>query len=156
MHKITHLWKFKLIGRQTCKRIMEEKKHPCRTTCVLSDAWIWDLSWGLQFHSKFLVRNYFFLKNNLTSVRNYFFLKNNLTSEGALSHNVLYYQKLSAARYQVSFCAKKCFEQLQIVSKRKEFQSSLQFVLFVIITGHRHLLQTGWGKKSTIRESAHT
>ena len=108
---------------------------------MLSDAWIWDLSWGLQFHSKFLVRNYFFLKNNLTS-------------EGALSHNVLYYQKLSAARYQVSFCAKKCFEQLQIVSKRKEFQSSLQFVLFVIITGHRHLLQTGWGKKSTIRESA--
>ena len=36
-------------------------------------------------------------------VRNYLFLKNNVTSEGAVSHNVLYYQQLSVARYQVSF-----------------------------------------------------
>ena len=38
-----------------------------------------------------LVRNYLFLKNYLT------------TSEGVVSHNGLYYQQLSNARYQVSF-----------------------------------------------------
>ena len=36
-------------------------------------------------------------------VRNYLFLKIYATSEGAVSHNVLYYQQLSNARYQVSF-----------------------------------------------------
>ena len=29
------------------------------------------------------------------------FSKNNVTSEGAVSHNVVYYQQLSIARYQV-------------------------------------------------------
>ena len=43
-------------------------------------------------------------------VRNYFFLKNYVTSEGAVSHNVLYYQQLSIARYQVSFYANNYFE----------------------------------------------
>ena len=33
----------------------------------------------------------------------YLFLINNVTSEGAVSHNVLYYQQLSIARYQVIF-----------------------------------------------------
>ena len=28
-------------------------------------------------------------------VENYFFLENNITSEGAVAHNVLYYQQLS-------------------------------------------------------------
>ena len=36
-------------------------------------------------------------------VRNYFSLKNYVTSEGAISHNVLYYQQLSIALYQVKF-----------------------------------------------------
>ena len=35
-------------------------------------------------------------------VRNFLFL-NNSTLEGALSHDVLHYQQLSIARYQVSF-----------------------------------------------------
>ena len=35
----------------------------------------------------------------------YFFRENYVTSEGAVSHNVLYYQQLSIARYQVSFYA---------------------------------------------------
>ena len=38
-------------------------------------------------------------------VENYFLRKNNVTSEGAVSQNVLYYQQLSIARYQVSFDA---------------------------------------------------
>ena len=78
-------------GCRSCKRLMEEK-HPCRTSCVLSDTWIRDLSWGLKFNSNILFRNYFFLKNYITS-------------EGAVSHNVLYYQQLSIAQYQVSFYA---------------------------------------------------
>ena len=36
---------------------------------------------------------------------NYFFLENYFTSEGAVSHNVLYYQQLSITRYQVRFYA---------------------------------------------------
>ena len=51
------------IGRQRCERIMQEKT-PCRTSCVLSSAWIRDLSWGL--------------------------LKNYNTSDGAVTHNVLF------------------------------------------------------------------
>ena len=50
------------------------------------------LSWGLEFNSNILVRNFFFLKNYVTS-------------EGVVSHNDLYYQQLSIARYQVSFYA---------------------------------------------------
>ena len=38
-------------------------------------------------------------------VKNYFFLKNYVTSEGAVSLNVLYYQQLSIAHYQLSFYA---------------------------------------------------
>ena len=36
--------------------------------------------------------------------------QNYVTSEGAVSHNVLYYQQLSIARYQVSFYANNYFE----------------------------------------------
>ena len=38
-------------------------------------------------------------------VWNYLFLKNYITSERAVAHNVLYYQQLSLACYQVSFYA---------------------------------------------------
>ena len=38
------------------------------------------------------------------------FSKTTVTSEGAVSHNVLYYQQLSIARYQVSFYANNYFE----------------------------------------------
>ena len=41
---------------------------------------------------------------------NNFFLKNYITLVGAVSHNVLYYQQLSGARYQVSFYANSYFE----------------------------------------------
>ena len=43
-------------------------------------------------------------------MENYFFLENYVTSEGAVSHNVLYYQQLSFARYQVSFYSNNYFE----------------------------------------------
>ena len=36
--------------------------------------------------------------------------QNNYTSEGAVSHNVLYYHQRSIACYQVSFYANKLFE----------------------------------------------
>ena len=48
--------------------------------------------------------------NSNILVENYFFLENYVTSEGAVSHNVLYYQQLSIARYQVSFYANNYFE----------------------------------------------
>ena len=41
-------------------------------------------------------------KSFIILVRNYIFLKIYATSEGAVSHNVLYYQQLSNARYKVS------------------------------------------------------
>ena len=55
-------WSYK-----SCKRIMQEKNHPCCTK---------------------IVQSYPFLSN--------------FTSEGAVSHNVLYYQRLPVAHYQVS------------------------------------------------------
>ena len=44
------------------------------------------------------------------------FLKNYVTSEGAIPHNVLYYQQLSIARYQVVCVASNYFEYLPKVS----------------------------------------
>ena len=48
--------------------------------------------------------------NSNILLENYFFLKNYINSEGAASHNVLYYQQLSIACYQVSFYAYNYFE----------------------------------------------
>ena len=42
-------------------------------------------------------------------VENYFFLENYVTSEGAASHNVLYYQLLPITHYQVRFYANNYF-----------------------------------------------
>ena len=76
MHIIPNLWKFGLNWSSKLRENNGRKKHPCRTSCVLSDAWFRDLSWGLEINSNILVRNYFFLKNYVTS-------------QGAVSHNVL-------------------------------------------------------------------
>ena len=51
-----------------------------------------------------------FVTSKTQFVENYFFLKNYSTSEGAVSHNVLYYQQLSITRYQVFFYANNYFE----------------------------------------------
>ena len=77
---------------EVVRRRMKKKTQYCRKGCVLSNAWIWDLSRG---------SNQFNL-----------FLKNYVTSEGAGSHNVLYHdqQLLSIARNQVSFYANNYFE----------------------------------------------
>ena len=48
--------------------------------------------------------------NSNILVENYFFFENFVTSEGGVSLNVLYYQKLSIACYQVSFYANNYFE----------------------------------------------
>ena len=56
------------------------------------------------------------LKPLIIWVRNYLFLKIYATSEGAVSHNVWYYQKLSIACYQVSFYANYFFEKSPKVS----------------------------------------
>ena len=61
---------------------------------MLSDAWFWDLKilfLGLETKFKYDV---------------YFYIKNYVTSEGAVSHNVLYFKQLSIACYQASFYAK--------------------------------------------------
>ena len=62
-----------------------EEKHHCRTNCVLSDAWIRDLQ-----------IKYYISEKLLLSQKVY------VTSKEAVSHNVLYYQQLSIARYQVT------------------------------------------------------
>ena len=67
------------------------------STGFLSDAWFGDLKfliWGLEI--KF--------------VKNYFFHENYVTSEGAVSHNNLYYQPLLITRNQERFYANKYFE----------------------------------------------
>ena len=73
------------------KRIMKEEKKPCCTNLC-----------AFRCITKCFVLNY--LSEKLPLSQNYF------TSEGANSHNVLYYQQLSVARYQVSFYANKYFK----------------------------------------------
>ena len=68
------------------------------------------LSHKLCFQMPWIRRKKGLKLNSDILVRNYFFLKNYVTSEGAVSHNVLYYQQLSIARYQVSFYANNCFQ----------------------------------------------
>ena len=43
------------------------------------------------------------LRSQIKFMENYFLLENYATSEGAVSHNVLYYQPLPIIHYQVSF-----------------------------------------------------
>ena len=83
MLKILNLWTF----ARKLQENNERKKHP-----FTLDALNWR---GLKLNSNILVRNYCFLKNNVTS-------------EGA--HKVSYYQQLSIARYKVSFYAENYFE----------------------------------------------
>ena len=49
-------------------------------------------------------------------MENYFFLENYVTSEGAVSHNVLYYQPLPITRHQERFYANNYFEYFLKVS----------------------------------------
>ena len=78
------------IGNRSCKRIMRRKKTPLSQIFVC-----------FQMSNKRLQ-----LKSVTIGVRTYLFVKNYVASEGAVSHNVLYYQQLSIAHYQVSFYAK--------------------------------------------------
>ena len=92
MHKITNLWKFEPNWSSKLRDNNGRKNTIVTQSRVLSDAWFWDLKilfWDLE----------------IKLVENYFFLKNYVTLEGAVSHNVLYYQQLSI----VSFYSKKYF-----------------------------------------------
>ena len=93
MHKITNLWKFELNWSSKLQENNEEK------TPLLH-----------KFVCFQMPNQTSGLKSIIIWVRNYLFLKNYVTSEGAVSHNVLYYQQLSIARYQVSFYANNYFE----------------------------------------------
>ena len=64
---------------------------------MLSDALIRGLRWCLKFNSNTLARIY-------VCPQTY------ATSEGVVSHDVLYYQQFSIARYQVSLYANIYFE----------------------------------------------
>ena len=48
-------------------------------------------------------------------MENYFFLENYISSEGAVSHNCLYYQPIPIARNQESVNIYNYFEQLPVV-----------------------------------------
>ena len=78
-----------------------KKEHPCSNTLRAFRCIVKGFSWSL-----FII----------ICVSNYLFLKNCITYEGAVSYNVLYYQQLSIARYQVSFCTNNYFEWIPIVS----------------------------------------
>ena len=84
MHKITNLWKFELNWSLKLQDNNERKN-----TLVTQNLILWS---GIKFQE------------------NYLFLENYVTSEGAISHNVLYYQQLPIPRYQVRFHANKYFE----------------------------------------------
>ena len=93
LHNITERWNFLLNWSSKLQERNERKKHPCFTIFV----------WFQMNNKLFIIW-----------VRNY--LKNYITSEGAVSHNVLYYQQLSIAHYQVNLDANIYFEYLLIKS----------------------------------------
>ena len=68
---------------------MEEKKHPCHLKL---------LDFGTSKSNSEISKS-----NSNILVENYFFLENYVTSEGADSHNALYYQQLSIACIQSQF-----------------------------------------------------
>ena len=73
-----------------------------------------DLSWGLEINSNILVRNYFFLKNYVTSERE---------SESFLT---MCYIKSSPTRYQVSFLLTMILSHLPKVSIAFRIQSNVK------------------------------
>ena len=70
---------------------MKEKKHPCHTK-LCAFRWLISRPQILNLRSRNQIR------------------ENYVTSEGAVSHNVLYYQPLPVTRYQVKFYANHYFE----------------------------------------------
>ena len=97
MHKITNLWKFELNWSSKLRDNNGRKKHPCHKKlcafrCLISRPQNLILRSRNQIRGKLLLSRYCF------------------TSEGAVSHNVLYYQPLPITRYQVRFYANSYFE----------------------------------------------
>ena len=80
----------------------------------------------MQFKIKGFSRVFHYLSEKFTLLKNY------VTSEGAVSHNVLYYQQLSIAHSQVSFYAKNNLEYLLIVSSafQREMTSHVTSVAY--------------------------
>ena len=88
MHKVSSLWKF-AVNWSLKLRENDERKHTLvEWICVPSD------------RNKRLLDSW---KSFNILVRNYLFLKIYAISEGAVSHDVLYYQQLSNDSYQVGF-----------------------------------------------------
>ena len=81
MHKITNLWKFELNRSSKLQDNNERKSTLVTQICVRLDGWLRD-----------------------------FFLENYITPDGAISHNVLYYQPLPITRHQDRFYANNYFE----------------------------------------------
>ena len=102
MHKITNLWKFELNWSLKLRDNYERKK-PLSHEVVCFQM--------LDFEtSNLILRSWNQIRGKLLLSRKV------LHSEGAVSHNVLYYQQHPITRYQVRFYANNYFEQLPIVS----------------------------------------
>ena len=93
---------FNSIGRRSCETIMEEKT-PLLHEVVCNQVLEFETSiWNSEVSKS----------NSNILVRHNFFFENDVTSEGAISHNIVYYQCFSVDLYQVSFY----FEKLPKVS----------------------------------------
>ena len=95
MHKITNLWKFE---RSWSSNLRENNGRKnilvAQVVCLRCLEFNWT---RIQF-------KYF------SDMRNYYYLKNTLLQREPFSHNVLFYQQRSIARYQVSLYANRYFE----------------------------------------------
>ena len=82
IQQITSLWKFGLNWLSKLQENSERKNRVAQNVCAIRCT----IKYFIQLILSFWVRNYLFLKIYVTS-------------EGAVSHNVLYYQYLSVACY---------------------------------------------------------
>ena len=90
LYKITNLWKFELSWSSKLRENNGKKKNlVAQVLCFQMLAFETQLRYRIQI--KYFSEKLLFLKNYVTN------------SEGAVSHNVLYYQQLSIARYQRGF-----------------------------------------------------
>ena len=84
------------------------------------------------------------LRSRIKLAENYFFLENYVTSsEGAVTHNVLYYQPLTIIRYQVRFYVNNYFEKCCPLPL-KEFVLLLLLLLLMLLLLQKQQSHCTW------------
>ena len=122
-----------------------KEKHPCHTKlcafrCLISRPQNLILILGIKF------------------IENDFFFGNYVTSEGAVSHNVLYYQTLPNTRCQVRFYANnyfECYQQCPLPLQQEKYNACIKLSNSSVPYDHLQPLSTSEFPAGKISSSGH-